>query len=82
VTHNLNQPSIYTEAHAAASAAQRLSANAHGFRNVWLVGDTECMVRRLVASEKWRRRFGLRKCIRSLCEPKLGTSMGCAALSS
>ena len=27
MTHNLNQPSIYPVAHAAASAAQRLSAN-------------------------------------------------------
>jgi hypothetical protein len=35
VTHNLNQPPIYSVAHAAASAAQRLSANGLLVTDVW-----------------------------------------------
>jgi hypothetical protein len=31
-------------------------------------GNTECMVRRRIASEKWEWRVGLRECIRPLLE--------------
>jgi hypothetical protein len=43
-------------------------------RNVWSAA--------LLQAKSEDGRLGLRKCIRSLCEPKLWTLMGCAALSS
>jgi hypothetical protein len=47
------------------SMAQASVRGACGFV---LAGNTACMVRRRIASEKWEWRVGLRECIRPLLE--------------
>ena len=51
-------------------------------RSTRMVGQPECMVRRLFASEKEKHRVGLRKCMRPLLEGSLLAMMECATLSS